>query len=196
MINSPECRLIIQKLEKELPDYLQYHTVKHTLDVYHQAIFIADAEGLQGRDRDLLLVAVVYHDAGYLYGRDGHELKSCEIAREMLSGFGYSATDIETVCAIIMATSVPQNPLSLPEMIICDADLDYLGRDDFFDTGYGLYQEFLHDGVVKDEKDWNQLQVKFLESHHYFTETSKKNRNHQKHENLNILKHKLHLLNE
>ena len=31
------------------------------------------------------------------------------------------------------ATKIPQTPLTKLEEIICDADLDYLGREDFFE---------------------------------------------------------------
>ena len=191
MLNSPECRHILVILEKDLPGHLKYHTVAHTMDVYNRAEAIAGQEGITGRELELLLVAAAYHDSGYLYLREGHENKSCNIAEESLRNFDYSADEIGVIRSVIMATQLPQNPKSLIEQIICDADLDYLGRDDFFETGEGLYQEMLYYGIVSNEKEWNQLQLNFLESHHFFTETSKRNRNEKKQENINALRAKL-----
>ncbi len=187
----PECAYMLDKLRNELPKHLKYHTPEHTLDVYGRAEAIAAKEGLTGRMLELLLVAAIYHDAGYLHQRVKHEDRSCEIAREVLPGYGYPDEDIDTICRIIMATQLPQSPDSLAGQIICDADLDYLGRDDFFTTGEGLYHEMLHDGVVANEKEWDIIQVKFLENHRFFTQSNIALRNAKKQENLNQLKAKL-----
>lgn len=71
-----------------------------------------------------------------------------------------------------MATRVPQSPDGLLEKIICDADLDYLGRDDFFSIGNKIFREFMARNIVANEQEWNELQVKFLSVHNYFTNTS------------------------
>lgn len=191
MLQQPECAYILEKLRNDLPAHLEYHTLAHTLDVYHRAGEIAAKEGLTGRMLELLLVAAVYHDAGYLHQRVKHEDRSCEIAREVLPGFGYNGDDIEEICRIIMATQLPQNPHSLAEQIICDADLDYLGRDDFFTTGEGLYHEMLHDGVVANQREWDTIQVGFLEKHRFFTPSSIALRSAKKKENLTLLKEKI-----
>jgi hypothetical protein len=94
---------------------------------------------------------------------------------------------------MIRATKVPQNPQTLLEEIICDSDLDYLGRDDFFSIGEGLYKEFRIQKIVSNEEEWNQLQVSFLESHHYFTKTSNERRKKGKQLNLEKIKEKINL---
>lgn len=191
MLQQPECAYILQKLRDELPAHLTYHTLHHTMDVYNRCEEIAQKEGLSGRMLELLLIAAVYHDAGYLYQRVNHEMRSCEIAKDVLSQYDYIEEDIEQVCRIIMATKLPQSPTSLAEKIICDADLDYLGRDDFFETGEGLYQEMLHAQVVENRHEWDEIQIKFLEQHRFFTVTSQQLRNTKKQENLNQLKAKI-----
>ncbi|MEM9985177.1 MAG: phosphohydrolase, partial [Bacteroidota bacterium] len=70
------------------------------------------------------------------------------------------------------------------EQIICDADLYYLGRDDFFPVGQNLLKEFMQYGILADESDWNNIQVKFLSNHQYFTQTAKTNRAPRKAEHL------------
>ena len=92
---------------------------------------------------------------------------------------------------MIMATKIPQSPKNHLEEIICDADLDYLGRDDFFVIGDKLFAELSMYGIIDSENDWNKLQVTFLEKHHYFTKTALKNRKSKKEQHLVLIKSKI-----
>ena len=187
MLLKPESEFILKKLNDDLAPQLYYHSVRHTLDVYERAGYIADHENITGKDKELLLVAVLYHDSGYLVQKEGHEKISCDIALKALPDFGYSREDIETICRIIMATKLPQQPHTLAEEIICDADLDYLGRDDFFELGSDLYKEMLASDSVTGKEDWDLQQIDFLSQHKYFTKTAQQLRNQKKEENLTIL---------
>jgi predicted metal-dependent HD superfamily phosphohydrolase len=160
---------IMDRLRRELPQHLSYHSVEHVKDVYSAAERYAEAEGISGEDRVLLLTAVLFHDSGFLVQQKEHERISCEIASEHLLAYGYTPEQIQRICGMIMATKVPQDPHNLLEQIICDADLDYLGREDFFAIGNRLFAELSVYGLINSEEEWNKLQVRFLESHHYFT---------------------------
>ena len=70
---------------------------------------------------------------------------------------------------MIMTTQIPQEPHTQLERIIADADLDYLGRDDFYSIGKTLFDEFKIYLNVKDEAEWNRIQLNFLSNHHYHT---------------------------
>jgi uncharacterized protein len=182
---------ILNILKEQLPAHLHYHSIGHVKDVYDAALVIGNAEGLNETDLKLLLTAVSYHDAGFLRSAVEHEKYSCQMAREDLPQFGYTESQIDVICSMIMATRLPQQPVTLLEQIICDADLDYLGRPDFFEIGERLYLELLNSGVVKNEREWNALQVSFLEKHRYFTTTSIASRNPQKLTHLDLVKSKL-----
>ncbi|TDO22475.1 HD domain-containing protein [Pedobacter duraquae] len=187
MQNSPEGKFILKKLQKELPRHLLYHDLGHTLDVYQCAASIARAEHVDGKALKLLLIAALYHDSGYLKHRKDHEEQSCIIAADALRTFGYSEEDIAEVCRLIMATRIPQQPRSLAEQILCDADLDYLGREDFAANGKKLYEEMHAEGLIDNEDTWDQMQIDFLKQHHYFTATSISRRNATKELNINAL---------
>jgi hypothetical protein len=182
---------ILKKLKSELPSRFTYHCFDHTTDVYNAAKMIGAAEHSGPYEMKLLLTAALYHDSGFVDGSAEHEAKSCEIARRCLPGFDYTSKDIEKVCGMIMATRLPQSPQNLPEQILCDADLDYLGRDDFFPISDLLFEEFKMMGIVANERDWNIIQVKFFENHHYFTRSSQKLRNEKKQQNLDAIKSKI-----
>lgn len=179
---------ILSKLRHGLPKERTYHNFNHTLDVYRSTVAIAMQEDIEGLDLDLLRTAALYHDSGFLIGHQEHEMASCSLAREGLPQFGYTEEMIERVCSLVMATKLPQKPSDLLGEILCDADLDYLGRSDFFRIGTTLFWEFLYDGVVKNEREWNELQVRFLESHTYFTASSRAEREPVKQQHLQWIK--------
>ena len=66
------------------------------------------------------------------------------------------------------------------EEIICDADLDYLGRDDFHDIADNLRRELRDHGKIKSDRMWDEIQVKFLTQHKYFTKSAIKLRQAKK----------------
>lgn len=184
-------KLILKKLKENLPEHLSYHSVMHVKDVIDAVEKIALAENVNEEELILLKTAALFHDTGFLYGAKDHEEKSSEIAQEYLPNYGYSQSQIDKIKGMIMATKIPQTPHNLLEQILADADLDYLGRDDFFTIGDKLYEELTIFGIVNSERDWNLLQEKFLERHHFFTKTAINNRNQKKQQNLEIIKSKL-----
>jgi len=179
---------ILDKLAKELPSYLSYHNVNHAKDVFKAAERLAEQENVSHHDKELLLTAAWYHDSGFLKAPQGHEEESCSIVHQVLPLYGYNTNDIENVCGMIMATKMPQSPKNHLEEILADADLDYLGRDDFFTIGDKLYQELLPSGTVNNEKEWNEWQLEFLTRHRYFTKTAQLTRKKKKEDNLEQIK--------
>lgn len=134
---------------------------------------IALSEGVRGKELEILLTAALFHDSGFTQAYKGHEQKSVEIARTHLPAFGYHPEDLDRIEVLIMATRVPQCPQNLLSKILCDADLYYLGGDEFYAIGRTLFREYSDLGIVEDEKSWNEIQLNFLQSHSYFTETAK-----------------------
>ena len=112
-------------------------------------------------------------------------------AREVLPKYGYTERQIDIIDAIIMATEIPQNPKTLLEMIMCDADLDYLGREDFYEISASLKKELISFGKIQTDKQWDEMQIPFLEKHQYFTETNKRRRQPNKLKRIEELKNKL-----
>lgn len=166
---------VLDQLHRRLAPTLFYHGPHHTLDVVEQAGSLARAEGItDAEELALLRTAAFYHDAGFLTTYQGHEAAGCALARRVLPGFGYSEAQIELICQLIMATQMPQNPGdSHLAQILCDADLDYLGRPaDFWPISQTLFEELTSRGLMPDETAWLELQVRFLGSHRYWTPTA------------------------
>jgi hypothetical protein len=152
---------------------LYYHNFKHTIDVINQAELIGYGEGVDDESILLLKTAALFHDAGHIIGYDEHEYNGTQLAREYLPEYSYTDQQIERICELIMATKLPPNPQNLLERIMCDSDLDYLGRSDFIPVSNTLYKELKEQNKIGSLNDWNKLQVKFLSHHHFFTKTGK-----------------------
>ena len=191
-MNFSGAKLFIeQRLKEEIPLKFAYHNIDHIMDVYYAAERIAKEEGLGDDEIQILLIAVLFHDSGFILDRVDHEALSCKIASENLPGFGFSSNQINMILGLIRATKIPQNPSNLLEKIICDADLDYLGREDFWEIGNKLFEELKTLGLISNKYEWNQNQLVFLENHSYFTNASQKLRNERKHQNLLEIKARL-----
>jgi uncharacterized protein len=171
-----------------LNPYLTYHNLDHTLDVVKQSERIAVQEGVvNARELFLLKVAALYHDTGFLNTYPHHEEESCRIFNQHARGYAFSDDEKSLIEGLIMATKIPQQPQSRLQKIICDADLDYLGRSDFFIIGDELRREFLHYRIVKSDEEWEKMQFNFLQNHQYHTASSRKDREVIKRENLKML---------
>ena len=165
--------LVLDKLEKDLPHNLYYHNVKHTVDVVTQVELIGLGEGVTEEELLLLKTAALFHDAGHTASYNDHEHYSALVAREILPSFYYTQSQVETICELIMATKLPPGPGNKLEEIICDADLDYLGRSDMIPVSNALYLELKERSMIKSMNDWNSLQMRFISRHQYFTETAR-----------------------
>jgi class 3 adenylate cyclase len=165
---------ILDIIEKDLPANLFYHNLKHTVDVVTEVELIGWAEGLSDEELLLLKTAALFHDTGHTIAYDEHEFHSTQIARKILPKYNYSPEEIEIICETIMSTQLPPNPKNQLESILCDADLDYLGRVDFIPVSNALFEELKIRNKITSLNDWNLKQISFISQHQYFTKTARK----------------------
>ena len=161
---------VLAGLDQKLDPRLSYHCRKHTEDVLLHTERIAIAEKITDQRLLMLMkIAALFHDTGFADVYVGHEERSCEILEDTVKDFDFDAAEMNLMKGMIMATKVPQSPVNLQEQVLCDADLDYLGRDDFYLINKRLKNELLAYGFIQDLDEWNELQVNFLCKHRYFT---------------------------
>ncbi|MBR4116352.1 MAG: HD domain-containing protein [Bacteroidales bacterium] len=164
--------------EQKLPKKYYYHNLNHMKDVVEQVENIGRAEGINDEDMHILKTAALLHDAGFMQTYKDHEHAGMELARQMLPNEGYSQELIDRICRLIECTILTEEPQNLLERIIRDADLDYLGRDDYFPISQELYKELLEMNLIKENDfEWCQGQITFLQEHTYYTDYSRKVRN-------------------
>jgi uncharacterized protein len=176
-------------MERELGVELTYHSLSHTFDdVLPAAIRLTDLYHLGDLDLALVAVAAAYHDIGWVIQEKNHEAISAGIARQILPTFSFEQEHIESIAGMIMATRLPQSPNNLLEQIVADADLDVLGREDYWSRNDDLRAEMAALGHPRTDEEWNRHQLDFLQSHRYFTEAAILLRREQKQKHLTELK--------
>ena len=183
-------KFIFEKLHNKLPHTLYYHSEHHTREVTKYALELGQAENLSAKELLLLQTAAVLHDTGFLIGAADHEHESCKIAREYLPQFEYTDDEINEVCKIIMATRLPQTPLDKLSQVLCDADLYYLGTNNYKLYSERLFREMKYHSPHLTNERWQQIQVDFLEKHEYFTDAAKAKLNTLKRVNFKRVKSK------
>ncbi|HSN47396.1 MAG TPA: HD domain-containing protein [Flavobacterium sp.] len=179
---------IMDCLKAKLSPFLVYHNWKHTQHVVEMSEYIALQEHIAAEEILLVKTAALFHDLGFINKiGEGHEEESIRLAEKKLPEFGYNQQEIEIISGMIRATISPQKPKTKLECILADADLEYLGTENFSLVTNKLYQELKHYNPNLGLKEWNDRQIKFLQSHFYHTKYCIQNRSGVKEKNFKIL---------
>lgn len=178
----------LEILNSKLSKKLYYHGAHHTYDVLEVINQYIKREKIDSYTAKLLRIGTLYHDIGFTVSNIEHEKLGYEIVEKYMLKYGFSNKDIKIVKGLIMATRIPQTPKNYLEKLICDADLDYLGRDDFYSISGQLFKELQSFSILNDANEWNKIQIKFLEAHQYHTEFARKYRQPKKEKRINELK--------
>jgi predicted metal-dependent HD superfamily phosphohydrolase len=168
---------------------LLYHNLEHTREVCEAVQLMCSHYELLPEDEQAVRIAAWWHDVGYLYGpAETHEAISAEKARTWLSSHGAGEPLILKVEGCIQATKMPQQPKSLAEEIICDADLFHLGTPEFSANSKMLRKEIeLLTGREVKGSDWRSSTIRLLEQHRYHTEFARYRLEEGKQKNLEEL---------
>jgi predicted metal-dependent HD superfamily phosphohydrolase len=184
---------IEQFLITHLPAKYTYHTIDHIRDVVEQSEKIAKKEKISKAEIQDIKLAAWLHDVGYIWEPSRHEARGAEYATTILTALNFPKAKINQITGMIMATKIPQSPKNIYEQIICDADLDYLGREDYIENSNRLLQEIQLNKKIT-ELDWLTIQDKFLKAHHFFTQGSIKGRDGKKQERVKIIQEQIKII--
>ena len=163
----------------ELPDGIKYHDADHTLHPTRGVVAVANSiaisENISEHDRELLIAAAYFHDTGYIREYEKNEPIAARMAGRILKLIGYESEEIEKIQKMILATDLAREPQTHIEEILCDADLDHLGRDDFLELDGKLREGRGIRGLdVSDDAKWYRGTLKILRMHKFYTQTQKK----------------------
>ena len=183
---------IVTRLVKELPEDLYYHGAHHTFSVVKSAQYYGKQENITNDQMLILLTATYYHDAGFLLKYSDNEDFAIDIVRDVLPDFHFPIEIIEEIVGIINVTKQGAKPQTILEKIMCDADHDYFGRNDYFKIAAELRKELEVYETSMTDKEWLERQVYYLtKKHQYFTKTALEQREPKKQENIIELKERL-----
>jgi len=180
----------------ELPDGIKYHDANHTLHptkgVVAAANCIAISEKISDLDRELIIAAAYFHDSGFIREYGKNEPIAARMAGRILKLIGYKPNEIKKIQKMILATDLVVEPKTHVEKILCDADLDHFGRDDFFKLDAKLREGRRIRGLdVSDDAKWYKGTLAVITNHQYYTESQKKLREKEKQKNIKRLLNKL-----
>ncbi|OGO68099.1 MAG: hypothetical protein A2Z37_12535 [Chloroflexi bacterium RBG_19FT_COMBO_62_14] len=181
-------RYSLTRLQTGLPRHYYYHSPSHTHDeVAPAAEELAALEGITDEERLLLLTAAYFHDIGYVEQIDGHEAISVRIAGEVLPGLGYTPEHMHAIEKLILATRLPHAPGSHLEMLLVDADLDHLGRKEYWKRQDDLRRELAALGSPMTDRVWYERQLHFMNEHRYFTGSANRLWLDRKNQNITLI---------
>ena len=190
--------MIIETIKTIIPKYFtdknyQYHSLNHTFEVYENCLNIAEKEKVSESNKELLLIAALFHDTGYSSGPTNHEKRSAKIAEEFLTKEGYPPERTEAVKHLILSTEFAIDPDGKLQSIIKDADLAHIGKSTFTENCSLLLAEtqFLNPDKDLSDRDWLETNIEFIENHSWNTKGAKKLYNKKKKSNLSKLKSEL-----
>ena len=198
--HSPRLKIVDQYIRElfrdELPDGIKYHDADHTLHPTRGVVAVANriaiSENISEHDRELLIAAAYFHDTGYIREYDKNEPIAARMAGRILKLIGYMPNEIEKIQNMILSTDLGREPKTHVEKILCDADLDHLGREDFFKLDGKLRKGRAARGLdVSDDAKWYKGTLEIITNHQYYTESQIKLREKEKQKNIKKLLKKL-----
>lgn len=176
-------------MDTGIPSGHAFHNSDHTAQVVQAAEEISRGYDLSTREHTLLLVAAWFHDTGYDGGAEGHESRSANYATAFMEAQGFSPDDVEVVKTCILNTSLNQHPDHLLGQILCDADLAHLGKPSFWDLSSKLrLEKALTCNRILTEQEWVEQEIKFLQSHTYYTSVAFELYNSDKQNHIRLLR--------
>jgi predicted metal-dependent HD superfamily phosphohydrolase len=168
---------------------LSYHDIVHTEYVATQARKIGQQSGLDQKEINIVVLAALFHDSGFVIRSVNHEDESKALARKFLHEKGVAGNLIKKVTDCIEATRMPQDPGdNLLAQVLCDADMAYLSEDFYIERTNLLRKEWNHESDAKlSRKAYYKETIELFENHQYFTSYGKEKFSPGKEKNLQIL---------
>ncbi len=198
--HTPRLKMVDQYIRAlfrdELPLGIKYHDANHTLHPTRGVVAVANriaiAENISEHDRELLIAAAYFHDTGYIREYDKNEPIAARMAGRILKLIGYTPNEIEKIQKMILSTDLACEPKTHVEKILCDADLDHWGREDFFKLDGKIREGRRARGIdVSDDIKWYKGTLDIITKHQYYNESQKKLREEKKQKNISTLLKKL-----
>jgi len=188
-----ETALYVEEYMKaNLPENIAFHNYNRTAKVARIGDTLSIQSDLRENEKMLLHLAALFIDSGYCEDSHNSAAAAAMLARNYLSGKGLDDASIKAITESIEAIGYPQQPVSLIAQYLCDADMYYLGSNNYSLNTELLRKEIsLVDKVNYSDKDWIRKQLQVLEDHTYFTAEARKLFKKRKKNNILLLQNQL-----
>ncbi|MFO7924940.1 MAG: adenylate/guanylate cyclase domain-containing protein [Bacteroidales bacterium] len=164
----------IKRMEEELPVTLQFHDQKYCIELLTQCELLFSAEKLSDEEQLLVRTAALFDCMSYSKGYKERSKYIDQLTRENLPGNHYNEKQIIKICKLINLPFFYPEARSLPEKVLSDARLAFIGKNNFNDSVNRLYEEMKSYGITESKKEFTEMFAGFLKSFHFYTLTAQK----------------------
>lgn len=170
-----------------------YHNFIHTTFTVNKAEEILRNTEVPEEDQEKVLLALWFHDTGYIECAKEHEEAGVRIAEKFLRNENYPEKGIKEISRLILATKITYQPQDLLEKIVKDADCSHFASHDYNDISDALRKEWELTNVRCFSNDeWNSGNLDMLKNkHRFYTDYAKKNWQPLKEKNIKKIEKKL-----
>ena len=170
-----------------------YHNFIHTAYTVNKAEEIMKNTPVSEEDQEKVLVALWFHDTGYIECAQNHEERGVEVMKEFLQKENYPESYIHDVEKLILATKITYVPQTLLEKIVKDADFSHFAGHDYNDISDALRKEWeLTNFRCFSNDEWNAGNLDMLKNKHtFYTDYAKENWEPLKKKNIKKIEKKL-----
>lgn len=170
-----------------------YHNFIHTAYTVNKAEEIMKNTPVSEEDQEKVLVALWFHDTGYIECALNHEERSVEVMKAFLHEENYPEDYIADVAKLILATKIHYEPQNLLEKIVKDADFSHFAGHDYTDISDALRKEWELTNVrCFSNEEWNAGNLDMLKNKHtFYTDYAKENWEPLKKKNIKKIEKKL-----
>ncbi|WPO90375.1 Pycsar system effector family protein [Chryseobacterium sp. YR459] len=170
-----------------------YHNFIHTAYTVNKAEEIMKNTPVSEEDQEKVLVALWFHDTGYIECALNHEERSVEVMKAFLQQENYPENYIADVEKLILATKIHYEPQNLLEKIVKDADFSHFAGHDYSDISDALRKEWeLTNVKCFSNEEWNAGNLDMLKNKHtFYTDYAKENWEPLKKKNIKKIEKKL-----
>ncbi|MCE3075499.1 Pycsar system effector family protein [Chryseobacterium gwangjuense] len=170
-----------------------YHNFIHTTYTVNKAEEILKHTPVSEEEQEKVLLALWFHDTGYIECAQNHEEKGVDIMKNFLKKENYPEDYIEDVTKLILATKITYEPQNLLEQIVKDSDCSHFASHDYNDISDALRKEWELTNVRCFSNDeWNAGNLDMLKNKHkFYTDYAKQNWQPLKEKNIKKIEKKL-----
>lgn len=165
-----ESRLLAEQVFADpVFEQLPFHNLDHTRDVVDAVKEIGMHASLTEEEMEACLSAAWLHDIGYKEGMKDHERLSVAMAAEVFKRLDTPIGVISMINNAILSTHMPQQPKSMVDKVLCDADLAHLAGPLCSTKSEMLRHELQGKGKSFSDEEWKVHNLAFMQQHHYHT---------------------------
>ena len=165
---------VVNLLENGLTEDHLYHDLQHTMMVAKATRLLSSEMNLSEEDKEILELAGLFHDTGFVEAYMGHEEISKRIAQDFLEKHNYPTEKIKLIQYCIDATLMGYQPQTVLQQVLKDADFNNLHGQSYKKKAEALRHEwavFLKEHHTDEE--WLKNNIEFWSEHQFYTEESK-----------------------